>query len=127
MDFMIMGKKIPLAYTIGAKKELLAHFGDNEKLTTALLCDSDVELAERASAIGSIMAKAEWKRQKAQAVLFGTEVTAIHIEEADLFNMLDDASTLELVKAITETVREANKTTVQAVDESKKDEAGQSK
>lgn len=127
MDFTIYGKRIPLAYTIGAKKDLLSRFGDSNKLASALTCETDVELAENAAAMGSIMAKAEWKRQKAQAALLGTDVTAIPIEEADLFEMLDGASVLELVKAITGTVLAANKTTVEAVSESKKEDAGLSK
>ena len=124
--FKLMGVEIPLAYTIGAKKELLEAFGNADKLQAAFLVESDVELAENAARIGSIMAKAELVRQKAQQALLGTEVTARAIPFEDLFALLDISSTLELIEAITSTVREANKTTIQAQDDNgKKAEATQ--
>ena len=118
--FKLMGVEIPLAYTIGAKKELLEAFGNADKLQAAFLVESDVELAENAARIGSIMAKAELVRQKAQQALLGTEVTARAIPFEDLFALLDISSTLELIEAISSTIREANKTTIQTQDDNGK-------
>ena len=85
-----------------------------------------MDLAYNTSRIAAIMAEAEWYRQKAEAALLGTEITARRIPQDDLFSMLDTETTVELVKAITLTVTEANKTSVQADSaESKKEEAGQ--
>lgn len=128
MDFIIKGVSIPLAYTIRAKKALREAFDSPEALQQAFAVNNDVDLAFNASRIAAIMAEAEWYRQKAEAGLLGTEITARKIPQDDLFSMLDDETTLELVKAITRTVTEANKTSVQADStESKKEEAGLSK
>lgn len=128
MDFIIKGVSIPLAYTIRAKKALREEFDSPEALQQAFAVNNDVDLAFNASRIAAIMAEAEWYRQKAEAGLLGTEITARRIPQDDLFSMLDDETTLELVKAITRTVTEANKASVQAEStESKKEEAGQSK
>lgn len=125
MDFTIKGVSIPLAYTIRAKKALREAFDSPEALQQAFAVNNDVDLAFNASRIAAIMAEAEWYRQKAEAGLLGTEITARKIPQDDLFSMLDDETTLELVKAITRTVTEANKTSVQADSaESKKEEAG---
>ena len=126
MDFNLLGKNISLAYTIGAKKALLEAFGTPDKLQAAFAVDNDVELAENAARIGAIMANAEYNRQLAQKALLGTEVTATQIKEEDLFALLDVNSTLELVRSITETIRESNRTTFQVKgDSGKKAEATQ--
>ena len=126
MDFTIKGVSIPLAYTIRAKKALRDEFDSPEALQKAFAVDNDVDLAYNTSRIAAIMAEAEWYRQKAEAALLGTEITARRIPQDDLFSMLDTDTTVELVKAITLTVTEANKTSVQADSaESKKEEAGQ--
>ena len=126
MDFIIHGVSIPLAYTIRAKKALRDEFESPEALQKAFAVDNDVDLAYNTSRIAAIMAEAEWYRQKAEAALLGTEITARRIPQDDLFSMLDTDTTVELVKAITLTVTEANKTSVQADSaESKKEEAGQ--
>ena len=111
--FNLMGIEIPLAYTIGAKKELLEEFGTADKLQAAFAVASDVELAENAAKIGSIMAKAELTRQRAEHMLLGTEITAREISKEDLFALLDIEKTLELIEAISSSVREANKTQFQ--------------
>jgi hypothetical protein len=111
--FNLMGIEIPLAYTIGAKKELLEEFGTADKLQAAFAVTSDVELAENAAKIGSIMAKAELTRQRAEHMLLGTEITAREISAEDLFALLDIEKTLELIEAISSSVREANKTQFQ--------------
>ena len=126
MDFTIKGVSIPLAYTIRAKKALRDEFDSPEALQKAFAVDNDVDLAYNTSRIAAIMAEAEWYRQKAEAALLGTEITARRIPQDDLFSMLDTDTTVELVKAITLTVTEANKTSVQADSaESKKEDAGQ--
>lgn len=127
MDFIIHGVSIPLAYTIRARKALREEFDNSpEALQQAFAVDNDVDLAFNASRIAAILAEAEWYRQKAEAALLGTEITARRIPQDDLFSMLDTDSTIELVKAITRTVTEGNKTSVQADStESKKEEAGQ--
>ena len=114
MDFTIKGVSIPLAYTIRAKKALRDEFDSPEALQKAFAVDNDVDLAYNTSRIAAIMAEAEWYRQKAEAALLGTEITARRIPQDDLFSMLDTETTVELVKAITLTVTEANKTSVQA-------------
>lgn len=125
-SFNLMGVDIPLAYTIGAKKDLLEAFGSADKLQAVFLVESDVELAENAARVGAIMAKAELMRQKAENALLGTEITAKAISYEDIFALLDVAKTVELVDAITSTIKDANKTTVQAQeDNGKKAEATQ--
>ena len=124
--FNLMGVDIPLAYTIGAKKELLEAFGSSDKLQAAFAVTSDIELAENAARIGSIMAKAEMMRQKAEHVLLGTEITAREIPYEDLFALLDIEKTMELIEAISSTIREANKTQFQTQEtKGKKAEATQ--
>lgn len=126
MDFTFKGVSIPLAYTIRAKKALREEFDSPEALSQAFAVDNDVDLAFNASRIAAIMAEAEWYRQKAEAALLGTEITARRIPQDDLFAMLDTDSTVDLVKAITSTVLDANKTSVQADSAApKKAEAGQ--
>lgn len=126
MDFIIKGVSIPLAYTIRAKKALRDEFDSPEALQKAFAVDNDVDLAYNTSRIAAIMAEAEWYRQKAEAALLGTEITARRIPQDDLFSMLDTDTTVELVKAITLTVTEANKTSVQADSAAPKNaEAGQ--
>ena len=124
--FNLMGVDIPLAYTIGAKKELLEAFGSSDKLQAAFAVTSDIELAENAARIGSIMAKAELVRQRAEHVLLGTEMTAREISYEDLFALLDIEKTMELIEAISSTIREANKTQFQTQEtKGKKAEATQ--
>lgn len=124
--FNLMGVDIPLAYTIGAKKELLEAFGSSDKLQAAFAVTSDIELAENAARIGSIMAKAELVRQRAEHVLLGTEMTARDISYEDLFALLDIEKTMELIEAISSTIREANKTQFQTQEtKGKKAEATQ--
>lgn len=126
MDFTFKGVSIPLAYTIRAKKALREEFDSPEALQQAFAVDNDVDLAYNTSRIAAIMAEAEWYRQKAEAALLGTEITARRIPQDDLFSMLDTETTVELVKAITLTVTEANKTSVQADSGTPKNaEAGQ--
>jgi hypothetical protein len=126
MDFTIKGVSIPLAYTIRAKKALRDEFDSPEALQKAFAVDNDVDLAYNTSRIAAIMAEAEWYRQKAEAALLGTEITARRIPQDDLFSLLDTDTTVELVKAITLTVTEANKTSVQADSGTPKNaEAGQ--
>jgi hypothetical protein len=117
MDFNLMGTKVPLAYTIGAKKALLEAFGSTDALQAAFLTESDVELAMNAAKIGAIMANAEYDLQRAKSVLLGTEVTAKPIKEEDLFAVLDVRLTLDLIESITGTVRESNQTTFETKDE----------
>ena len=117
MEFDLMGRKIPLAYTIGAKKKLLEEFKTPDALQAAFMTGSDIELAENAATIGSIMANAEYERQLSMKALLGTEVNAAPISKEDLFALLDVRLTLKLIESITGTVRESNQTTFEAKEE----------
>ena len=117
MDFELMGVKFPLAYTIGAKKDMLDEFGSQDKVASAFAVDNDVDLAQNAARMGVIMIKAEYLRQKAKNSLLGEEVTAKLIDYDTLFNLLDEEKTLDLIRAITQTVREANESSVKVKEE----------
>lgn len=121
---LIKGVDLELAYTIGAKKDLLKEFGGTEQLAAVFATDSDVQLAENAAKVGAIMAKAEYARQKAKNALLGEPVTARLIEWETIFQLLDGDTTIGLINAITATIREANGTTVDVKPE-KKEEATQ--
>lgn len=113
MDFMVEGINVPLAFTISAKKELTDRYNNLASIGTALSVDNDDELARNASIIGSIMARAAYRQQKAKASIFGTEITAIQIDSDELYELLDEASTLQLVLAIVQTVKDAQQTLVE--------------
>lgn len=119
MDFELCGVSFPLAYTIGAKKDLLEAFGSQDNIASAFLVESDVALAENAARIGVIMNKAAYAREKARSVLTGEKVDIQQIDYDTLFNLLDTDSVLELVQAITGTVRDANETTVKVKEDPK--------
>lgn len=123
MVFELEGVRFDLEYTIGTKRELLKIFGTQDKIAAAFATNSDVELAENAAKIGSAMMASAYQRQKARNVILGTEVTAKVIDAESLFQLLDDASTIRLINAITATIKEANDTQVEAKSEEKKEEA----
>lgn len=119
MDFTVNGVRIPLAYTIWAKKELTEAFKDGMGVQNAFLADNDVDLAQNMAKMGSIMSRAYAMRQRSLAKLTGAEDDSNPIDEETLFEILDRDLTIELVKAITKTVADANKTTVEVKPEKK--------
>lgn len=119
MDFELCGVSFPLAYTIGAKKDLLEAFGSQENIASAFLVESDVELAENAARMGAIMNRAACAREKARCALTGEKADIQQIDYDTLFNLLDTNSVLDLVQTITGTVREANETTVKVKEDPK--------
>ncbi len=119
MDFTVNGVRIPLAYTIWAKKELTEAFKDGMGVQNAFLADNDVDLAQNMAKMGSIMSRAYAMRQRSLAKLTGEEDDSNPIDEETLFEILDRDLTIELVKAITLTVADANKTTVEVKPEKK--------
>lgn len=119
MDFTVNGVRIPLAYTIWAKKELTEAFKDGMGVQNAFLADNDVDLAQNMAKMGSIMSRAYAMRQRSLAKLTGAEDDSNPIDEETLFEILDRDLTIELVKAITLTVADANKTTVEVKPEKK--------
>ena len=119
MDFQLYGKRIPLAYTMWAKKELLKFFGDGESIAKAFAVADESELASNMAKIGSVLSKAYSMRQKALVQLTGEEDDSFPIEEENLFALLDRDLTIQLVGAITKTVAEANKTSVEVAPEKK--------
>lgn len=123
MVYELEGVQFDLEYTIGTKRELLKIFGTQDKIAAAFATNSDVELAENAAKIGSAMMASAYQRQKARSAILGTEVTAKVIDAESLFQLLDDASTIRLINAITATIKEANDTQVEAKSEGKKEEA----
>ena len=123
MVFELEGVRFDLEYTIGTKRELLKIFGTQDKIAAAFATNSDVELAENAAKIGSAMMASAYQRQKARNAILGTEATAKVIDAESLFQLLDDASTIRLINAITATIKEANDTQVEAKSEGKKEEA----
>lgn len=124
MDFVVNGKRIPLAYTMWAKKELLNKFGDGESIAKAFAVSDEAELAVNMAKVGAVMSKAYAMRQKALASLVGEEDDSCSVDEETLFALLDRELTIQLVGAITKTVASANKTTVEVATE-KKEEAMQ--
>lgn len=119
MDFTVNGVRIPLAYTIWAKKELTEAFKDGMGVQNAFLADNDVDLAQNMAKMGSIMSRAYAMRQRSLAKLTGEEDDSNPVDEETLFEILDRDLTIELVKAITLTVADANKTTVEVKPEKK--------
>lgn len=119
MEFQLFGRKIPLAYTMWAKKELLRQFGDGESIAKAFAVADESELASNMAKIGSVLSKAYSMRRKALVQLTGEEDDSFPIEEETLFALLDRDLTIQLVGAITKTVAEANKTTVEVAPEKK--------
>ena len=119
MDFELCGVRIPMAYTIGAKKDLLEAFGSLDNIASAFMVDDDVKLAENAARMCVIMNKAEYSRQKAKSMLTGEQIEAKTVDYDTLFNLLETDTVLDLVQAITGTVREANDTTVKVKEDPK--------
>lgn len=123
MDFTVYGIRIPLAFTIWAKREISKAFqNDPNGIQKAFLVETDIELAENMAKIGSIMSKAYAMRARSLEKLTGETDDSHAIDEDELFELLDRDLTVELVKAITDTVQNANKTSVEVKGE-KKDEA----
>lgn len=123
MDFIFDNIRIPLAYTIWAKRELLKRFKDPQGIQAAFAVTDEIELTENMSAIGSIFAQAYSLRKKSRCALTGESDDSNPISEEALFSLLDRESTLLLIEAISNTVTEANKTTVEVKSTEKKDEA----
>lgn len=119
MDFTIQGIRIPMGYTIWAKREIQKAFKDVSGIQKAFLAETDVELAENMSKIGSILSKAYAMRAKTMEKLTGEPDDSNAIEEDELFSLLDRDSTLELVKCVSNTVASANKTEVEVKPEKK--------
>lgn len=122
MDFTIEGIRIPLAFTLLAKKRLLEEFGSPELLQAAFTPEDESELAWNMARIASIMADAYHRRKVTLGKLNGEEDDSHPIDAEDLFSLLDREKNLELVESITRTVSEANKASVEVVPE-KKEEA----
>lgn len=122
MDFVYDNVRIPLAYTIWAKRELLKRFKDSQGVQAAFATQDEVELSENMAAIGSIFAQAYSMRQKARCAITGEVDDSIPISEEALFSILERDLTLKLIEAISATVTEGNKTSVEIKTE-KKDEA----
>lgn len=122
MDFYIGDKRIPLAYTIWAKRELTKEFNDATGLQMAFNATDEVELAENMARIGSILSKAYAMRVRSMQKLVGGEDDSFPIEKDDLFGLLDRELALKLVEAIAKTVADSNKTSVE-VSLEKKEEA----
>lgn len=121
MVFESNGIKIPLAYTIWAKREMLKQFEDADGIQKAFVASNEVELAENMSIFGSIMSKAYDMRNK---VLNPSSNDAHPIESDELFSIMTREDVMKLVEAISSTVAEANKTTIESKSE-KKEEAKQ--
>lgn len=122
MDFTIEGCRIPMAFTLLAKKRLIEEFGSPELLQASFQPEDESELAWNMSRIASIMSKAYQRRKIALGKLHGEKDDSFPIEAEDLFSLLDRESCLRLVESITRTVSEANQASVEVVPE-KKDEA----
>lgn len=123
MDFVLEDVRIPLAYTIWAKRELLKRFKDPQGIQSAFAVTDEIELSENMSAIGSIFSQAYSLRKKARCVITGEVDDSKPISEEDLFSLLDRDATLSLIEAISSTVSEGNKTTVETKTTEKKEEA----
>jgi hypothetical protein len=123
MDFVFDNVRIPLAYTIWAKRELLKRFGDPQGIQAAFAVTDEVELSENMAAIGSIFAQAYSLRKKARCAITGESDDSMPISEETLFALLERDSTLALIEAISSTVAEGNKTMVETKTTEKKDEA----
>lgn len=121
MVFETNGIRIPLAYTIWAKREILKHFSDADGVQRAFAVTDEVELAENMAIFGSIMSKAYDLRNK---LLNPSSNDAHPIESDDLFSLLTREEVLKLVEAISTSVAEANQTMVEVRSE-KKEEAKQ--
>ena len=71
MDFTVNGVRIPLAYTIWAKKALTEAFKDGMGGRNAFLADNDVDRAQKMAKVGSVMSRAYAMRQSSRAQLTG--------------------------------------------------------
>ena len=123
MVFEIDDIRIPLAYTIWAKRELLKRFNDAQGIQAAFTAGDEVELSENMAAIGSIFAQAYSLRKKSRCAMTGEQDDSMPITEENLFALLDRDATLSLVEAISATITDANKTMVETKSTEKKDEA----
>lgn len=121
MVFETNGIRIPLAYTLWAKREILKQFKDADGVQKAFSAGDEVELAENMAIFGSIMSKAYDMRTR---LLNPSGNDAHPIESDDLFSLLTRAEVMQLVDAISKTVAEGNDTSVEVKGE-KKDEAMQ--
>lgn len=121
MVFETNGIKIPLAYTLWAKREILKHFKDADGVQKAFAAESEVELAENVAIFGSIMSKAYDLRMK---LLDPAGNDSNPVDSEALFSLLTREEMLKLYEAITASVAEANQTSVEVKGE-KKDEAMQ--
>lgn len=119
MDYTIEGIRIPLAYTLLAKKKMLEEFGSAEQIQLAFQPGDESDLAWNMSRIASIMAEAYHRRSITLGKLMGTEDDSHPIDAEDLFSLLDREKTLELVESITKTVAESNKASVEVMPEKK--------
>lgn len=116
MVFETNGIRIPLAYTIWAKREILKQFKDVDGVQKAFVAEDDVELAENMAIFGSIMSKAYYQRKK---LLDPSNNDGHPIESDDLFSILVGEDILKLVDAISKSVAEANQTTIETISEKK--------
>lgn len=124
MDFIYDNVRIPLAYTIWAKRELQKRFKDPQGIQAAFQTTDEIEFSENMAAFGSIFSQAYSLRKKARCGLTGEPDDSMPVTEEALFELLDRDATLALVEAISATIAEANKTSVEIKTE-KKDEATQ--
>ena len=99
MNIEILGKSFPMSMGLDAVKEITAKMG----------CTMD----HMGDVMAAAMARSAYRREKVRCVLWGEECKLIEPPDADqmlcAFDLLDSK---KLIEAVTETMQEANKTTV---------------
>lgn len=114
MNIEILGKSFPMSMGLDAVKEITAKMGCTmEHMGDVMTAGTPEEQLANITVMAAAMARSAYRREKVRCVLWGEECKLIEPPDADqmlcAFDLLDSK---KLIEAVTKTMQEANKTTV---------------
>lgn len=114
MNIEILGKSFPMSMGLDAVKEITAKMGCTmEQMGDVMTAGTPEEQLANITVMAAAMARSAYRREKVRCVLWGEDCKLVEPPDADqmlcAFDLLDSK---KLIEAVTETMQEANKTTV---------------
>ena len=114
MNIEILGKSFPMSMGLDAVKEITAKMGCTmEQMGDVMTAGTTEEQIANVTVIAAAMARSAYRREKVRCALWGEECKLVEPPDAEqmlcAFDLLDSK---KLIEAVTKTMQEANKTTV---------------
>lgn len=114
MNIEILGKSFPMSMGLDAVKEITAKMGCTmEQMGDVMTTGTTEEQIANVTVMAAAMARSAYRREKVRCALWGEECKLVEPPDAEqmlcAFDLLDSK---KLIEAVTKTMQEANKTTV---------------